>query len=302
MKRMSDLVNKVDKSRLEQSYEDALTDNRFVTVINNLQLSKAQVISNVYLIQETINEKQNCIDCQLLKTCKNEIKGFCQTPKVKHEQIYVDYIECKFNQKRRKNEKYLDYIYSFEVPEQLKNADMSDLYTDDTSRYQLLSFVSEFLEAYLSGEKPKGAYIYGNNGCGKTHIMAAMINALAKRDVKCGIIYFPELLRSLKANFGNNYDERFLYIRNIEVLVLDDIGAEKITEWGRDEILSSLLQFRMQANLPTFFTSNLSIKALEQHFINGGGANDLLKAKRIIERVSSLCEKIEINGKNIRKN
>ena len=60
---------------------------------------------------------------------------------------------------------------------------------------------------------------------------------------------------------GNFYE----YIKNIPYLLIDDIGAENVTAWGRDEILGTLLQHRMNENLTTFFTSNLTIEELESH-------------------------------------
>jgi DNA replication protein DnaC len=44
---------------------------------------------------------------------------------------------------------------------------------------------------------------------------------------------------------------------------LDDIGAESNNDWIRDNILQVILQYRMQENLPTFFTSNLTMDELE---------------------------------------
>ena len=52
-------------------------------------------------------------------------------------------------------------------------------------------------------------------------------------------------------------------IKLAEVLVLDDIGAEQSTPWVRDEILQVILQYRMQEDLPTFFTSNFNFQDLE---------------------------------------
>ncbi len=301
MKKIGDLVSDVDNDRLNQILDEAFKDDRFVSVVNNLVLTQKQLKENVHLIKEAIEERQNCLQCSSINECRNEILGFCQTPKVYRNQFKVDYVECNFSKTARDEKKHLQYIYSFEVPENLKKADFKSIWTDDSARFELIEYVSNFLRAYFNNERPKGAYIYGNNGSGKTHIMAAMINELAKKNVRCGIIYFPELLRSLKANFKKDYDQRYLYIRNLPVLVLDDIGAEKLTEWGRDEILSSLLQYRMQANLPTFFTSNLSLENFERHLADGSSSNGLIKSRRIIERVKSMCEKIEVEGKNLRK-
>lgn len=54
-------------------------------------------------------------------------------------------------------------------------------------------------------------------------------------------------------------------IKKANVLMLDDIGAETMSSWARDEILGTILQFRMLENLPTFFTSNFDLKGLEHH-------------------------------------
>ena len=55
----------------------------------------------------------------------------------------------------------------------------------------------------------------------------------------------------------------------------------------------------MDEKLPTFFTSNLSIDDLEQHLSFNG--KEVVKAKRIIERVKQLCDVIEMNSDNMRK-
>ena len=52
----------------------------------------------------------------------------------------------------------------------------------------------------------------------------------------------------------------------LPVLMLDDLGAESMTSWGRDEVLGTILQFRMLESLPTFFTSNFDFKELAESF------------------------------------
>src|SRR5699024_6484419 len=105
----------------------------------------------------------------------------------------------------------------------------------------------------------------------KTYLIAALFNELAKKEVKSAIVYFPEFLRTLKVSFQKSenaeatFGEKYEYIKSIPLLLIDDIGAENVTSWGRDEILGTLLQYRMNENLPTFFTSNLNINELENH-------------------------------------
>ena len=130
-----------------------------------------------------------------------------------------------------------------------------------------------------------------------------MLNELAKKGSKIAIIYFPEFLRSLKASFNDDesYNNTFNYIKKIELLLIDDIGAETTTPWARDEILGTILQYRMQQQLPTFFTSNLNIKELEEHLSTTSKNIDLVKSRRIIERIKYLTDQIIMISENKRK-
>ena len=160
-----------------------------------------------------------------------------------------------------------------------------------------------YYDNYVKNKKIKGLYLHGNFGCGKTYLVSALFNELAKKDVHSTIIYFPEFLRSLKASFGSGDDEynaRFDVVKESPILLLDDIGAEKLSDWARDEVLGVILQYRMEEHLPTFFTSNLSIKELEDHLNISNNAADKVKARRIIERIKFLCEEIKMISVNRR--
>ncbi|KXT93448.1 Helicase loader DnaI [Streptococcus oralis] len=90
-------------------------------------------------------------------------------------------------------------------------------------------------------------------------------------------------------------------IKLAEVLVLDDIGAEQSTPWVRDEILQVILQYRMQEDLPTFFTSNFNFQDLEKHFSKGKNGNDeTWEARRVMERIRYLAEETRLEGENRR--
>ena len=113
-------------------------------------------------------------------------------------------------------------------------------------------------------------------------------------------MFWPEFLRDLKASFSSDFKEKYEYIRSVPLLLIDDIGAEATTSWGRDEIFCPLVQYRMQEHLPTFFTSNLDLKSLEEHFSVSKGNVDHIKARRIIERINQLTDQVEMVSKNLR--
>ena len=95
--------------------------------------------------------------------------------------------------------------------------------------------------------------------------------------------------------------EKYDYIKKAPLLLLDDIGAEYLTPWARDEILGTILQYRMDEELPTFFTSNMNLKQLEEHFSITSVGKEEIKARRMIERIKSLTNDFELIGESNRK-
>ena len=86
----------------------------------------------------------------------------------------------------------------------------------------------------------------------------------------------------------------------IPLLLLDDIGAEKVSDWSRDEVLGIILQYRMENHLPTFFTSNLTLDELEKALSITSSGVDKVKARRIVERIKQLTVYHELISKNRR--
>lgn len=84
--------------------------------------------------------------------------------------------------------------------------------------------------------------------------------------------------------------------------MLDDIGADSMSSWIRDDVLGVVLQHRMQEQLPTFFSSNFSMKQLEEEHlrITQRGEDEPLKAKRIMERIRYLSKEVNMIGQNRR--
>ena len=133
-------------------------------------------------------------------------------------------------------------------------------------------------------------------------MITAMLNELSKKNVDIVAVYYPEMLRSLKDAFDEGtFSSRINRLKKCDVLLLDDIGAESVTAWGRDEILGTILQYRMDEKLPTFFTSNLSLKELEVHLASTKNGDEKVKARRIIERIKQLTMELDLISENRRK-
>lgn len=295
-------VNKNNLNLLKVNYAKALEDDTFKTLVDSLELASEKKMKYTTRLQEASFEINNCSNCSSLLSCKNSVKGFCLTPKVINNSLNFSYQKCSYQEENEKVNKYLNNIYYYEVPTVLKTASFKNIYKDDAKRLEIIKKIKAFYDNYKKGNSVKGIYLNGNFGSGKSYLIGALFNELAKLDYQSAIIYFPEFLRSLKASFNSSieYQERFEYIKKVPLLLIDDIGAEKLTDWARDEILGSILQYRMDFNLPTFFTSNLTINELENHLQLTNGATDKVKARRIIERIKYLTDEITLISINRR--
>ncbi len=304
MKMASDLIDKKNIN-LKQNYLNNLNKDSFRRITDALDIKKEVLYKHTSSLSSSAEEFENCMNCKGLKYCKNELKGYCNLPEVDGEDITFSYKACRFKRRELKDNKYKENLNLFDMPKALKDAKIKDIYTDDISRKEAIKYILDFLENYDSKGK-KGLYLHGNFGCGKTYLIAALFNELAKKGEKSAIIYLPEFLRTLKASFQKQdgeeitFSDKYEYIKSVPYLLIDDIGAENVTAWGRDEILGTLLQYRMNENLKTFFTSNLTLPELEDHLADTSKKSEKVKARRIIERIKSLTCDIEIVAKNRR--
>ena len=242
-------------------------------------------------------KKERCQKCSSFSDCSHQVKGYVLTPEKVDKRILFTYIACS------KYQKYLDAtknITYFDVANEIKRASFQDLYKDDKARVPIIKHFKEFIDSYKKTKKGKGVFLTGSFGSGKTYLIAALFNELSKKNIKSTIIYYPEFLRTLKASFQDDYQEKFDSVKRSPILLIDDIGAENCSSWSRDEVLSPILQYRMEEELPTFFTSNFNMRELEEHLSNTSSGIEKVKARRIIERIKQLTVEISLVTKSRR--
>lgn len=169
-------------------------------------------------------------------------------------------------------------------------------------RKQAMADIGQFLSAYSKNIHQKGLFLSGSFGVGKTFILAGLANSLARMNKRVVFMHVPNFIAGLSSHFNDNsLPEEVQRISNCDVLILDDIGAENLSQWSRDEVLAVILQSRMDNQLPTFFSSNFSMNDLEEHFKETKNAIDPVKAARLMERVRTLAKEVVVSGPNRRR-
>lgn len=306
MDKMNKFINNYAKKNdlentLMSSFLEAKQNEIFEELINKLKLSYEELCKYTSTLEDCAMEYNHCKNCKSLLACKNKIEGHAYLPRVHNGKLEFGYTPCKYKEKLEEENKYLKNVYSIDIPKEVKEAKMKDIIMEDKNRFEAIKWLNNFIKNYEKDKNIKGLYLYGNFGCGKTYLISATLNELAKRGVKSGIIFWPDFLRSLKSKFENGYEKEIDKIKKLPILCIDDIGAETTTSWSRDEVLCPIIQYRMQEHLPTFFTSNLDYKNLEQHFSSTKDGVEKVKAKRIIERIIQLTDSVEMISENLRK-
>lgn len=303
MKEVKDIIDSkyhFNDYELKKNFDEAYEDDTFKKIVNKIKLPKEELIKYTSLIKDCSVELKNCENCKNIMECKNSVTGYVYYPSLEQNNLVFSYVACKYKKKLEKEKAYQNNVMIVDMPKEILDASMKNIYTDDKNRLETIKWLTTFIKKYEMGEKTKGLYLTGNFGCGKTYLVAACFNELAKKGKKVAIVYYPEFLRELKESFSDDFKNIFNKTKKAELLLIDDIGAETTTNWNRDEILGTILQYRMQESLPTFFTSNLSIKELEEH-LAGSDSEGKIKSRRIIERIKYLTDNITMVAENRRK-
>ena len=290
-------LTKEQEKMLEKNYQEAMKDERFARLVAKLKWSEEEVKARTTKLQDSLAELSHCKECKGLFECKNAYKGHVSMPKKEEGRIYFTYLPCKYTKKsiELKNAKESEE----KINERARMKDIDN--KGDKKRNKVISWIVHFYNDYDASKTMKGLYLHGNFGSGKTFLISALLHELEeKKDASIEILYFPEVLRELKSDW-ELYDFKMKYYQSVDLLCIDDIGAEKVSEWGRDEVLSTILQSRMEQNLTTFFTSNLTLEELEQHFLMNEKGDEKIKARRIMERIKQLSMDMEMISENRRK-
>lgn len=287
--------NKKTKLAQEKEYNDALQNEEYKALVKKLKISEEDAKKNTIKLFDSLEELNHCKNCSNLYECKNKVKGYVYFPEKKESKLCFSYISCKYKKRAIKQES--EKMTSQNI---LDNAKMKDIKITK-NRTAVIKWIKDYYDNYDPYKTTKGLFLHGNFGTGKSFLISSLLNELkSKYGIRTEIVYFPELLRKLKEDL-NLVGDKLYYLENVDILLLDDIGAEKVTEWGRDEILGTILQTRMNNGMPTFFTSNLNILELEKHLSLIKDSEDSVKAKRIIERIKYLTDDIELLGNNYRE-
>ncbi|PNZ26292.1 primosomal protein DnaI [Staphylococcus petrasii] len=306
MKSFSSIIgsNNDLEQRIAKIKQQVLNDEdvkQFLTQ-HQSELTNKMIDNDLNILQE-YKDQQKHYDGHDYEHCPNFVKGHIPELYIENERIKIRYKQCPCKIKHDEERFNSQLITAHHMQRDTLNAKVKDIYTNGRHRLDIAMAVNDICKKLVNKENVKGLYIHGPFGTGKSFILGAIANQLKSKSVPSTIVYLPEYIRTLKSGFKDgSYEKKLQRIREANILMLDDIGAEEVTPWVRDEVIGPLLHYRMVHELPTFFSSNLNLDELEHHLANTREGAEQTKAARIVERIKSLTNAYYLDGENLRNN
>lgn len=258
-------------------------------------------LADYTLLKQYIAERTSCKHCPGLKNCPNFVRGHYATLQLYGGTLSLKMAPCeKFHQDQLEKERR-QLIRCHRIPQDIQEARFSTI-VQDSSRKEVVRASLAFCMQLANGQPTKGLYIHGPFGVGKSYIAGAIVNELAENGIASMMMHMSALSVELKESIaGHNVGAKIEALSEVPVLVLDDIGSENISPWLRDDVLSIIFHYRMSKQLPTIFTSNLSLDELQEYFCytQKGGVEEV-KGARIMERIRPFVTPIFLQGENRR--
>ena len=290
-------MSRIDKIKeeLEKELNISMQTKEFCDLLKRNKITKDDALKNNTKLMDTVLELKNCQNCKGLINCQNKLSGHVLYPSYDGGFLKFIYMPCRY--KKEESQKKLEKLNSIN---ELENIRMKDIDITDKNRVAVIKWLKDFYDKYEKTSSLKGLYLHGSFGSGKTFLISALLNELkVKKHASIMVVYFPEALRKMKEDFSiiSDYIKEF---QEVDLLLIDDLGAENVTAWGRDEILGTILQYRMNNKMSTFITSNLTIDELERNLSLTKDSVDKVKARRIIERIKQLTSDYELISENRR--
>ncbi len=273
------------------------------------ELDNRDIKINLNRVYQYVKEQGHCAACPGLERCPNDFQGHytvleCETLNGS-VQLYDRKAPCAKLAARQTEQSIRTRIRSFYVDESSLHGGFSadDIMNTDPERMlavgRLFSYIKTTKER---GLQQKGLYLVGHFGTGKTFLMCYMLHELAKAGLSGVIVYMPEFVEDLKAMLDEpaRLRETVELMKQTDLLVFDDIGAENLNPWVRDHVMGTILNYRMNRK-PTFYTSNHDLEALERHFsFTNKDGDEAHKGQRVMDRIRPFVEKVWVNGENKR--
>lgn len=201
---------------------------------------------------------------------------------------------------RKKKEHYKEIINRFYsqnyISKRLQDYNFDNFKATDINK-KVIEIAKDYTKKCIENKQENGLIITGDSGVGKTHLAASILNELIEEDKLVLMGRLTLLLDMIKETFKDNSkseNELIELFSNIDMVVIDDLGTEKISQWALDK-LYTIIENRNENKLPTIITTKFDKERLLHRFKQ---SNDKELSDAIIQKLYQMCYGIELKRYN----
>lgn len=314
MESMGEVLRSMNNPALRQRSRDLQQNLLNDPLVKQLQaehpeLDDSRLKLHMSRLFQYVRESRNCANCPGLEQCPNDFQGHYSKLTVENVNGSPDLFErktaCNLKIAQDSQDSIRRRIRSFYVDERVLNGgyDEMDIMGKDPRRASAVNKIFDYITGVKEdGLSPQGIYLHGTFGTGKTFLMCYLLHELAVAGYSGVIVYMPDFIEDLKSIMldGQKLKETVDTLKNCDLLIFDDIGAENLNPWARDHVLGAILNYRMNRK-PTFYTSNYPLDGLEKHLsFTSKDGEEQYKGQRLMDRIAPFVEVIPLHGENQR--
>ncbi len=290
------------KKQRRQMYEALLTQPEITAFKEKYNISDADIEPFAQRYQRWLVNIRLCNGCEGLHMCRQNDRGLILDMVVDNGILMQEVRKCDYLTAEEQQRAHLKKFIISDMPEHWAQLSLASLDLDNESDEYLLTVTQ--MASWVRSPLEKGYYVYGLPGVGKTYLVACVANMMAKNGKTVAFVHVPTLMQRLKSYLDNRdeFENVIGKMKSADIAIFDDIGAESVTSWVRDELLLPILNDRAERKKTTWFTSNEDLKSLKNHYMyNQKGEKEEMKAIRILERIEALAVPLHLRGNNRRK-
>lgn len=257
---------------------------------NNLDIPDEAAADNFFQLSKAIEAVEACTKCNRREDCPLDPPGHGVYVRSGGGLVEVKRYICDKEIQHQKQQQIGRFLTSSRMPELLREKTFENFKVTPGTK-----------DAYEKAQKfckegGRGLVFAGPCGVGKSHLAAAIMNHEVAKGREFAFCTTPELLDDIKSTYNNREEDSGLMelVKDIDLLFLDDLGAEKSTEWVAERFFV-IINARLVRKKATIITTNYTKPSDLIGKIGGG-----VTGQRIVSRIRELCDWVVMEGEDWR--